>query len=96
MNEHEFRVGPSRGWPTGVVHPSRSQPTVASVPSGAKASMSRREETEVCLRFVLPFSRLLILYLASTCLQSQPVSIHVMRPPTFHRRGTHPQDARVS
>src|SRR6266851_5224650 len=30
MNEHEFRVVPSRGWPTGIVLPSRPQPTVAS------------------------------------------------------------------
>jgi hypothetical protein len=47
MNEHEFRVAPSRGWPTGIVHPSRPQPIVPSVPSGAKVSMSRKDESEV-------------------------------------------------
>ena len=48
MNEHEFRVAPSRGWPTGIALPSRPQPNITSVPSGAKASVSRRDDSEVC------------------------------------------------
>ncbi|KAI0302135.1 CTLH/CRA C-terminal to lish motif domain-containing protein [Russula brevipes] len=53
MNEHEFRVAPSRGWPTGIVHPSRPQPIVPSVPSGAKVSMSRKDDSEVVPAFNL-------------------------------------------
>ncbi|KAI0006123.1 CTLH/CRA C-terminal to lish motif domain-containing protein [Russula compacta] len=53
MNEHEFRVAPSRGWPTGIVLPSRPQPIIASVPSGTKASVSRRDESEVGDSFLL-------------------------------------------
>ena len=48
MNEHEFRVVPSRRWPAGVVPPSLSQPNLTSVSSGAKASVPRRDESEVC------------------------------------------------
>ena len=47
MNEHEFRVASSRRWPTGVMLPSRPQPVLTSVPSGAKASTSKRDESEV-------------------------------------------------
>ena len=47
MNEHEFRVVSSRRWPTGVMLPSRPQPVLTSVPSGAKASMPKRDESEV-------------------------------------------------
>ncbi len=48
MNEHEFRVTPSRKWPTGVILPPRPQPIPTSIPSGAKASVPKREESEVC------------------------------------------------
>ena len=47
MNEHEFRVAPSRGWPTGVILPPRPQPTIVSIPSGAKVSVPKRDESEV-------------------------------------------------
>ena len=47
MNEHEFRVALSRRWPTGVILSPRPQPTIVSIPSGAKASMSKRDESEV-------------------------------------------------
>jgi hypothetical protein len=48
MNEHEFRVAPSRTWPTGVMLPPRPQPIHTTVPSGAKAPMPKRDESEVC------------------------------------------------
>ncbi|KAF8478589.1 CTLH/CRA C-terminal to lish motif domain-containing protein [Russula ochroleuca] len=48
MNEHEFRVAPSRRWPTGVMLPSWPQPNLTSVSSGAKASVPKRDESEVC------------------------------------------------
>ncbi|KAH9966760.1 CTLH/CRA C-terminal to lish motif domain-containing protein [Russula dissimulans] len=53
MNEHEFRVAPSRRWPTGIALPSRPQPNTTSVPSGAKASVSRRDDSEVVPSFNL-------------------------------------------
>ncbi|KAI0283002.1 CTLH/CRA C-terminal to lish motif domain-containing protein [Russula aff. rugulosa BPL654] len=53
MNEHEFRVGPSRRWPTGVILPPRPEPTIVSIPSGAKLSVPKREESEVVPAFNL-------------------------------------------
>ena len=53
MNEHEFRVAPSRRWPTGVILPSRPQPAIASIPSGAKVSLPKRDESEVCPSYLL-------------------------------------------
>ncbi|KAI9509651.1 CTLH/CRA C-terminal to lish motif domain-containing protein, partial [Russula earlei] len=89
MNEHEFRVAPSRGWPTGVVLPSQPQPNIASTPSGAKAPVSRRDESEVCRSPLLCVSLCLIPYLGRTFFQSQSISIYLMRghnPSTLHTR----------
>jgi hypothetical protein len=47
MHEHDYRVAPSRGWPAGVVLPSRPRPILPSASSAAKASMSRRDDSEV-------------------------------------------------
>ncbi|KAI0256795.1 CTLH/CRA C-terminal to lish motif domain-containing protein, partial [Lactifluus subvellereus] len=57
MNEHDFRVASSRGWPTGIVLPSRPQPVLASTPSGSKASVSRRDDSEVRALSLLPACR---------------------------------------
>lgn len=53
MNEHEFRVAPSRRWPTGVILPPRPQPTIASISSGAKVSVPKKDESEVVPAFNL-------------------------------------------
>ena len=53
MNEHEFRVGPSRRWPIGVILPPRPEPTIVSIPSGAKLSVPKREESEVYPSYLL-------------------------------------------
>ena len=44
MNEHDFRVHP-RGWPAGIILPSRPQPILASAPASVK--MLRRDDLEV-------------------------------------------------
>ncbi len=57
MNEHDVRVAPSRGWPTGVALPVRPQPILASAPAGVK--MPRRDDPEVCDLFPRVFSTLM-------------------------------------
>ncbi len=47
MNEHEFRVAPSRGWPTGVILPPRPEPILTSIPSVEKVSVPKSNESEV-------------------------------------------------
>jgi hypothetical protein len=72
MNENKFHVAPSRGWPAGVVLPSRPRPVSASAPSGAKPSVSRRDDTEV------RDSSILLAYEgANPVLRSYPSSISI-------------------
>jgi hypothetical protein len=77
MNEHEFRVAPSRRWPTGVILPPRPQPTIVSIPSGAKASVPKRDESEVYPSFTIKFRVLLILHIGRARLQPQPISSYL-------------------
>ncbi|KAI0306480.1 CTLH/CRA C-terminal to lish motif domain-containing protein [Multifurca ochricompacta] len=53
MNEHDFRVPHSRGWPAGIVLPSRSQPMPPSAPLAAKVSVSRQDDLEIVPTFDL-------------------------------------------
>jgi len=53
MNEHEFHVAPSRRWPAGVIMPPRPEPIITSIPSGTKASVPKRDESEVVPAFNL-------------------------------------------
>ncbi|KAI0273728.1 CTLH/CRA C-terminal to lish motif domain-containing protein [Gloeopeniophorella convolvens] len=53
MNDHGYRVAPSRGWPAGVAMPSRHQPVFTLVSSNTKPGTSKKEDLEVAPSFDL-------------------------------------------